>query len=358
MKIQFIIHADFEMPGIISSWALDKGFQLHFCRSFAGEELPKATDYDWLIVMGGPQTPLRLDLFPYLQEEIQVIRETLALGKVVLGFCLGAQLIGESLGARTEKSPHKEVGVFPVELTSTGKQDPLLHKLSSSLSVVHWHSDMPGLTSDAEILATSAGCPRQIIRYTEKAYGFQCHLEPTLLDMQNMILHCEEDLKPGLYVQSKEELLRSDFASINQTMIKILDTLLIQTILHGEAKNYFHITPFVFEEVTIHPLVETPSIEIFLLDIPTEKSGPGLHLHHTIQQTFYPLSGNFTIELAQKTFAIGPQETCSVPPSTPHRWHTSGVGPWKILITCIPSGNQISYLKELSKGSDIKSLAK
>ena len=36
---------------------------------------------------------------------------------------------------------------------------------------------MPGLTYNAVVLATSQGCPRQIVRFSPKHYAFQAHLE-------------------------------------------------------------------------------------------------------------------------------------------------------------------------------------
>lgn len=37
---------------------------------------------------------------------------------------------------------------------------------------------------------------------------------------------CKNDLAPGKFVQTREELLKSDFATINKTMIQILDNFL------------------------------------------------------------------------------------------------------------------------------------
>lgn len=237
MKIQFVIHADFEQPGIIRTWAQDHGFQINICRPFAGETFPKIEAFDWLILMGGPQSPSEANIYPYLHDEIELIKQALHADKMVLGFCLGAQLIGEAFGAKTEKSPHKEVGVFPIELTTEGKRDPLLASLPDVFPVVHWHNDMPGLTQSSILLAKSEGCPRQIVRYSNQAYGFQCHPEPTLQDIKNMILNCENDLKPGRYIQSKEQLLKNDYSAINLNMIKVLDNLLARKPLEKSASK-------------------------------------------------------------------------------------------------------------------------
>lgn len=225
MKIAFVLHADFEKPGMLETWAKKGGFSYQIHRPFAKEALPKPSDFDWLIVMGGPQSACELGSFPYLQEEVNLIIKAINQDKVILGFCLGAQLIGVAFGAEAQKSPNKEVGIFPIELTKEGVTDPLLQGLPRKFPVVHWHNDMPGLTDKAVILAKSEGCPRQIVRYGKSIYGFQCHLEPTRQNIEEMIENCAADLAPAKFVQSQEEIERADFSEINSYMTKILENL-------------------------------------------------------------------------------------------------------------------------------------
>jgi len=230
MKIQYIIHADFELPGIIETWAKQNQFSENFCRPFAGERLPDSIDFDLLIIMGGPQSPLSMEESPYLKDEISLIKKALQKKIPILGFCLGAQLIGEALRARTERSPNKEVGVFSIQLTEDGAKDPLLEGVPFQFPVVHWHNDMPGLTADAKVLAFSQGCPRQIVRYLPFVYGFQCHLEPTKQNVETMIQHCPNDLTPGTFVQSITKFLSNDFEAINKIMIQIMNNLISSKI--------------------------------------------------------------------------------------------------------------------------------
>ncbi|MCB6543669.1 amidotransferase, partial [Desulfovibrio desulfuricans] len=90
---------------------------------------------------------------------------------------LGAQLLSVAYGAKYEHSPEREIGVYPVTLTSEGLTDPHVGEFGATLETGHWHGDMPGLTEDAVVLATSQGCPRQMIRFSPKHYAFQAHLE-------------------------------------------------------------------------------------------------------------------------------------------------------------------------------------
>lgn len=85
---------------------------------------------------------------------------------------------------------------------------------------------MPGLTEKAQILASSKGCPRQIVRYSSLAYGFQCHPEPSRQNIEEMIKHCPRDLTPGNFVQPAADFLKQDFEAINAIMMTIMDNLI------------------------------------------------------------------------------------------------------------------------------------
>lgn len=219
------MHADFETPGVIVDWCRKHAISLKIEKPYKGEYLQER-DFDCLITMGGPQSPLEMKKFPYLIDEISLIKRALNSNKTILGFCLGAQLIGEALGAKTERSPNKEIGVYPITLTEKGERDRLFQDFPETFDAIHWHNDMPGLTSESEILAYSEGCPRQIVKYKDNAYGIQCHFEINRDGIKNLISACPKDLTNDKYVRSKDELLQHDYSSINNLMFTILDRLI------------------------------------------------------------------------------------------------------------------------------------
>ncbi|VVC76990.1 GMP synthase [glutamine-hydrolyzing] [Aquicella siphonis] len=225
MHIHYIIHAPFEKLGTIESWINKNQFSVSGTHVYRGEDLPAVEDFDFLIIMGGPQSALMLEKFPYLQAEVDLIQSAIAANKAILGICLGAQLLGIALGAKAEPSPHREIGVYPVEATPEASSDPLFKQFPGQFDVMHWHSDMPGLPDKAVLLAKSAGCPRQAFRYGDRVYGFQFHLELTPENIKEMVRHCQNELSPGKYVQKSEELIRSDLSGINLKMHKALDHL-------------------------------------------------------------------------------------------------------------------------------------
>lgn len=230
MKIHYVMHAPFEKLGMIETWARNSGHLLSSTHIYKNETLPKTDDFDFLILMGGPQSPLNKEKDPYLWDEIALTKQAIENNKIVLGFCLGAQIIAESLGAKTEQSPYKEVGFYPIELTAAGAADPLFKHFSGSLHVMHWHNDMPGLPTGAVLLASSEGCPRQAFRYGNTVYGFQFHPEMTVENIQQMILNCPDDLQPGRYVQTKEILATVNTEKMNAKLEIFLDNLVSDKI--------------------------------------------------------------------------------------------------------------------------------
>lgn len=232
MKIQFILHETFEAPGAYLAWATLSGHDVSITKVYQYEKLPENADsFDFLIVMGGPQSPIGDNSeFPYFdaKSEIELIKKAIKADKFVVGVCLGAQLLGEAFGGKTEKSPFREIGNFPIELTKDGLEDDKIKHFGKQTIVGHWHSDMPGLTDTAKVLATSKGCPRQIVKYSEKHYGFQCHLEFTkaltklLIDSDKTL---EQDSQTLPFVQSPQTIHSNNYYEMNNLLYEFLDKL-------------------------------------------------------------------------------------------------------------------------------------
>lgn len=232
MHIHFIVHEAFEAPGAYEAWARSRGHAVSHSRVYRGEPLPASADgIDFLIVMGGPQSPATTrDECPHFDAaaEISLIARCVAARRAVIGVCLGAQLIGEALGAGFAHGPEKEIGKFPLSLTRDGLANEKFAHFGDGLEVGHWHNDMPGLTPAAKIIAYSAGCPRQIVEYGRLVYGFQCHMEFDAEVIELLIANADpalETLTQHRFVQQAAALRQNDYSDMNAKLFTFLDKL-------------------------------------------------------------------------------------------------------------------------------------
>lgn len=232
MNIHFIQHEIFEAPGAYLQWAESKGYNITFSKVYQQQALPISVEnIDLLIVMGGPQSPdtTQEECSHFnAKAEMSLIGRCIEADKAVVGVCLGAQLIGVALGARFERSPEKEIGVLPIQLTKDGVNDEKINHFGSTLPVGHWHNDMPGLTPESRVLATSTGCPRQIVAYSNLVYGFQCHMELTPEVIELLIAEEEDFLINNTthqFVQKPNEIRNYDYNEMNEKLFLFLDKL-------------------------------------------------------------------------------------------------------------------------------------
>ena len=234
MKVHFVLHETFEVPGAYLKWAQERGHQVTTTKVYENETLPESVDdIDFLIVMGGPQSPDEdREAFPYYdpQAEIQLIQKAIKSDRYIVGVCLGAQLLSVAYGAEYEHSPEREIGVFPITLTEAGLKDEHVKVLGPTLNTGHWHGDMPGLTEDAVVLATSQGCPRQIIRFSSRHYAFQAHLELDPEAVELLIAADGEDVieeqsSKLTFVQNPQAIRDYDYREMNAKPYAFLDSL-------------------------------------------------------------------------------------------------------------------------------------
>lgn len=234
MNIHFILHETFEVPGAYLKWAQERGHNVTSTKVYEEEKLPETVDgIDFLIVMGGSQSPdENRQAFPYYdpKAEIALIQKAIDADIYIVGVCLGAQLLSVAYGGKYEHSPEREIGVFPINLTEAGLADDHIKDFGSTLDTGHWHGDMPGLSDNAVVIATSKGCPRQIVRFSPKHYAFQAHLEfdPEAVDLliaADGEEHLRQQNQELPFVQTPEQLRVNDYSQMNKKLFAFLDSL-------------------------------------------------------------------------------------------------------------------------------------
>ncbi|MCH8178781.1 MAG: glutamine amidotransferase [Proteobacteria bacterium] len=159
----------------------------------------QVTEADLLIVLGGPIGVYETETYPFLGEEIALLRTRLTAQRPTLGICLGAQLMAAALGARVYPGGRKEIGWSPLSLTPAGQASCLRHLAGTA--VLHWHGDTFDLPDGCVHLAASAAYPHQAFAVGAHALALQCHPEARLRDFERWLIgHACELTSAGLDV--------------------------------------------------------------------------------------------------------------------------------------------------------------
>lgn len=227
MRIHHLQHVPFEGLGSMASYFDERGYQRSSTHLYAEHSLPSQDDFDWLIVMGGPMGVHDVAEHHWLSAEKQFIRAAIEAQKIVLGICLGAQLIADVLGARVTRNPCREIGWFSIDPCDEGRDTLLAPVFFESLDVFHWHGDRFEIPNGAIRLAESAACDNQAFLFSDCVVALQFHLETTLESARELIDQCRGELDDSRYVQTESEMLADDrrFTRIHDTMRVLLERL-------------------------------------------------------------------------------------------------------------------------------------
>ena len=163
-------------------------------RAFLGEALPTSIEgSSALVILGGPMGAYETDAYPWLSDELRLVRSALHARVPVLGICLGSQLLASCSGATVAPSGDLELGFAPVTLSEAAESDPLFSTLPKTFAPLHWHGDVFTLPEGATPLARSERTEYQAFRLGN-AWGTLFHLECTPSQLDAMCLAFPDDL--------------------------------------------------------------------------------------------------------------------------------------------------------------------
>ncbi len=227
MKVHSLQHVPFEGLGSIEAYMNKHAHEVSTTHLYKGDTLPPIAAFDWLIIMGGPMGIHDERHHPWLEAEKEFIRAAIDAGKIVIGICLGAQLIADALGAKVYKNKHREIGWFDIIRNPELNNTRLSEAIPERIEVFHWHGDTFDIPNGARAVAKSDACAHQGFIFNDRVVALQFHLETTLDSVSELINNCGNELDNSEYVQSKDEILSSSqrLENINKIMSSILSAL-------------------------------------------------------------------------------------------------------------------------------------
>jgi len=182
MNVLVLQHINIEDPGYIKDLMLADKCKITTIELDEGEQIPdNFLDFDAILCMGGPMDTWMEDQYPWLRDEKDKIHQFVVdAQKPFLGFCLGAQLLGEAIGGKVVKSTPPEIGILDVEMLDSKSEDILFSAYPNKIKALQWHSwEVSELEENHSVtlLASSPTTKYQIFKYKNNAYGIQFHIE-------------------------------------------------------------------------------------------------------------------------------------------------------------------------------------
>lgn len=175
--ILIIQHAPHEHAAALRRALESQGIPTRVQSIWLDGNLPSVSQIGGIVSLGGPMGANDEIDFPWILDEIRLMRSVYEANLPIAGICLGGQMLARAMGGKVMSNSHPEIGWFDVTVNSQGMQDPLVSSAGLSPRFYQWHYDTFFPPTNAVILAESSICPRQAFRIGEKAYGFQFHPE-------------------------------------------------------------------------------------------------------------------------------------------------------------------------------------
>jgi len=229
MKIHYLQHVPFEDVAYMGNWAKENGICFSPIRLYENDPYPSLSDVEALIIMGGPMGAGDDQIYPWLKSEKAYIRKAIQKNKIVVGVCLGAQLIAMVLGAKVYPNPHKEIGWFPVHKTPQAHNTSIGKILPERFMAFHWHGDTFDIPEGAVHLAESKVCKNQAFVYLNRVIALQFHLESTQSSIESLIQNCRDELISAPHIQTADQIRKGyhQIESLNTIMVKLMNCFIL-----------------------------------------------------------------------------------------------------------------------------------
>lgn len=195
------------------------GHRFEVAHAYLGQKLPRAQDYDALIMTGSPLSVT--DLAPWMLKTAEYLREAADAGMPVLGVCFGHQLLAHAYGGTVRKNANgREIGTITCALTDAGAKDPLFDGITPRFEVQATHEDIVDEWPDeVELLASNANTTNQAFRVGRNVRAVQFHPEIDAATMKALIEARTRSLEAEATAKGVDpkERVRSLYAGIRAT---------------------------------------------------------------------------------------------------------------------------------------------
>src|SRR2546428_7675828 len=173
LRALIVQHEEPTPPGLVSDWLDQRGARIDVLRIDVDDGVPDPRDYE-LIVSLGSEFAAFDDSIPFIQREVQLLRQAAADDVPVLGLCFGGQLMARALGGRSFRAGRSEIGWLPVRTNNP--------QLVPEGPWFQWHFDSFTLPPGAQLIAETDIGPQAYVIGRSLGLQFHPELTPEILD--------------------------------------------------------------------------------------------------------------------------------------------------------------------------------
>jgi GMP synthase-like glutamine amidotransferase len=228
VRICCITHVPFEGPGTIADWAADRGHPLEVVDATTGK-LPFPIEFDMFVSMGGPMSASDPAHNPWLLGELELLAAAVEGQRLVLGVCLGSQVLASAMGGLVHPGAEPEIGWFPVRMTEAGRASKVFGGWPEQFVAGHWHGDTFDLPEGTVSAASSEVTANQAFEMAGgRVVGLQFHLEWTRHSLATLVSNCADELVgEGPWKWNAKRLLEDEgaYESSRELLFGLLDRM-------------------------------------------------------------------------------------------------------------------------------------
>jgi GMP synthase-like glutamine amidotransferase len=178
MRILALTHGPLVRPELFGDVAREEGNEVVEWE-LPVQGRPPLNGFDAVMVFGGRMNVGEEAVYPWLEDEYELLRAWVADEKPLLGVCLGAQTLAHATGGRVGRAPEWKAGFYDVALTDAGREDLVIGVLPARFQALLANAFEFDPAPAAERLATT-DAQQQAFRIGRRAWGVQFHPEARL----------------------------------------------------------------------------------------------------------------------------------------------------------------------------------